>query len=80
MKFKITTTGWSYSKEDVKLLTQLGFKFDKANTQGMYLIDNKIPEIEINTLEELLELSNNFGQLIVDAVDETIEIYDNWRE
>ncbi len=55
-------------------------------TQHIYREFNKeIWVIEINTLEDLLKLENNYGNLIIERAYENdeiyeIEIYDDWRE
>ncbi|WP_114752280.1 hypothetical protein [Pleomorphovibrio marinus] len=77
MKFKLQTTGDFYPKdEERKKLEPLGFKFIPSDYERFYIEGE--PEIEINSLEDLIEFSNKFGELIIS--DGYIEIYDNYRE
>lgn len=77
MKFKIKTTGYFYSnEEDRKRLEQIGFTFEKSDYKDFKIKGE--PEIEINTLEELIQFGNNHGEIIVS--DGHIEIYDDYRE
>lgn len=83
MKFAISTTGIFYedkSKRDK--LTKLGFTFEDNYKNHMITEDEIF--IEINNLYELLELSKNYGELVIHSCyDEeipTIEIYDDYRE
>ena len=77
MKFKIETTGYFYPNlEDRNRLEQIGFAFEKSNYKD-FKITGK-PEIEINTLEELIQFGNKHGEIIVS--DGNIEIYDDYRE
>lgn len=72
MKFKLTTTD-SSDKE----LESLGFK--KVEYKYGTYFENT--EIEINTIEELLEFSKKCGrQLIIDPDEPSIEIYNGYRE
>ncbi len=74
MKFTLTTSRNNYEDypNEIEKLTELGFSFDES------WIEEDI-EIEINTLEELIELSEKVGfELIVDK--NSIEIYNGWRE
>ncbi len=77
MKFKIETTGYFYQNlEDINRLEQIGFTFEKSDYKDFKITGN--PEIEINTLEELIQFGNKHGEIIVS--DGHIEIYDNYRE
>ena len=77
MKFTIQTSGYFYSnKEDIKRLEQIGFSFEKSDFRDFKIKGN--PEIEINTLEELIQFCNKHGEIIVS--DCHIEIYDDYRE
>ena len=72
MKFKLTTTDPSD-----KALESLGFK--KAEYKYGTYFENT--EIEINTIEELLELSRKCGHsLIIDSYTPAIEIYNGYIE
>ena len=48
------------------------------NLGGKWFRDTFI--IDINSLEELIRLSNTYGEIIINAAGETIEIYDDYRE
>lgn len=41
-------------------------------------LEREVYVVEINTLSELIDLSNKYGDLIIDK--NTIEIYDDYRE
>jgi hypothetical protein len=81
MKFKLSTIGDCYTDPDkIEKLEKIGFTFKPStfamfNTKTFHIEGS--PEIEINTLEELIEFSNTFGELIVS--DGSIEIYDDYR-
>lgn len=75
MKFILSTSQNTYEEVD-KSLEELGFSFSKP-TSGKYRIEGE-PEIEINTLEELISLSNKFDDLII--YEGSIEIYNGYRE
>jgi len=80
MKFKLEVSGYSYpNKEDRERLKKIGFSFEKQENMGIEWFRIKgEPEIEINSLEELIEFSNTHGEIIVK--DGCIEIYDDCRE
>ena len=75
MEFKLSTRGFFYNeKKEMELLETLGFKF-KFYKNNNFIIKGT-PIININSLEELIELSKKFNcQIIVS--DKRIEIYDN---
>ena len=78
MKFSIRTTGYMYDDEGKEMLEPLGFTFLK---EGRGCSPHKIqgdPTIEIDTLEELVDLSKKYGDLIINV--DSIEIYDDYRE
>ena len=77
MKFKLSTSGHFYPAKDKRTeLSKLGFTF-KPSDYREYSIEGT-PEIEINTLEELIEFSEKYGGLIIEKG--YIEIYDTYRE
>jgi hypothetical protein len=89
MKFKLSTSCYFYDKDSAEKLKGLGFEFDEIqqhqrNHLGLsqdYTHDIDItvnPEIEINTVEELVAFSKQWGQLIING--DSIEIYDDNRE
>lgn len=78
MKFKLYTSADYYNNiSDQAVLRELGFDF-KCDESGDYIITNR-PEIEISSIEELIELSHkfNFGIIIK---GQTLELYTHWRE
>jgi len=83
MKFKLSTAGFRYhvSDKNIEILKKLGFTF--AQLKGLpyepnpkeWLHIEGEPEIEINSLEELLELGDKMAaSLVVDRGE--ITIYD----
>jgi hypothetical protein len=85
MKFKLSTSGAGYedNPEQRALVEQLGFTFRKTmpfqiGRSVEYRIEGK-PEIEIGTLEELMQFVKTYGPIIV-SENERIEIYDDYRE
>ena len=82
MKFRLETSGIYYSESEKNKLEKLGFHFaeaDKRNLSTAYRIKSypKV-EIEINSLEELMILVKEFGEIIIS--ENELEIYDNYRE
>jgi hypothetical protein len=78
MKFTLSTTGYFYPNEEDRLkLQEIGFEFEHSDYLK-FRKSNKQPEIEINSLEELISFSNKFGGVIIN--DGSIEIYDDYRE
>jgi hypothetical protein len=86
MKFRLNHSGSFYNEKDKTKLEKYGFKFclagkwhpvgqewtsDYQNAGEVY--------VEINTLEELLQFVSDCGSQII-LSDDTIEIYDNYRE
>jgi len=79
MKFKLKTTGYFYPKEtDRRRLGKLGFTFIKGGSYGYHIDWESVPEIEINTINELMEFIDIHGDIIISG--DGIEIYDNYRE
>lgn len=80
MKFNLSTVGQFYTVEDAKKLEELGFEFDD-NGFSKRLCKRMITrsvEINISSLEELLEFSKKWGELIISGNE--IIIYDDYRE
>ena len=80
MKFDLSTVGYFYTVEDAKKLEELGFQFDN-NGYDKRLCKRIIPnsvELNISSLEELLEFSDKWGELIIS--DGNIMIYDDYCE
>lgn len=85
MKFTVRTTGAFYTPDEAAKLEKLGFQFsDRGETfwenepKTRYNNCNHV-EVEINTLEELLAFADEWGEVII-SDDNTLEIYDDYRE
>jgi len=76
MKFKLYTANNFYPrKKDRQRLEKLGFSFkDVDSYYGPWIQGN--PEIEINTLEELMQFIEVHGDIILDK--NTLTIYDGY--
>lgn len=78
MKFTLSTSGIFYpDKAKREKLEEIGFTFKPSNYKEFTITDIE-PEIEINTIDELIQFTAKYGEIIV--MGETIEIYDNYRE
>ncbi len=81
MIFTISTSGHFYSEQGAEELQRIGFTFLRDPSyftdRPMCKSDHK-PSIHVDTLDELLGLSEKWGDLIIG--DGHIEIYDNYRE
>ena len=80
MKFDLSTVGYFYTVEDAKKLEELGFQFDNNGYDKRLCkrIITRSVEINISSLEELLEFSKKWGELIISGNE--IIIYDDYRE
>ena len=82
MKFKLTTAGYYYKKESANYLGRLGIKFIESGRgtgiPGIFTVTQEDTYIEINTIEELVALTEEYGDIVFDG--EEIEIYDDYRE
>jgi hypothetical protein len=79
MKFKLFTAGDFYPKEeDRQRLQNLGFSFKDTGSHFGPLIEGN-PEIEINTLDELMQFIELHGDIILDKAGH-IQIYDDYVE
>ena len=80
MKFQLFTVGYEYSVRESEDLEKIGFVFRLPQDGGNYrIIDAKhTPELEIGTLEELIEFINRFGEIILNG--RSIKIYDGYVE
>ena len=77
MKFTLSTSGHFYPQADRrKKLEKIGFTFKPSDYKD-FTIEGS-PEIEINSLEELIEFTDRFGEIIVS--NSSIEIYNDYRE
>lgn len=85
MIFKITTTGKLYrNKEDIEKLMSIGFTFESSLIDEKEYLRKKEEslEVEIKTLEELLEFGRVQGEIIIlhGSDKPEIEIYNDYRE
>ena len=79
MKFTLTTTGDFYTDEDqIEKLKGLGFEFTQDSLLNIFEIKEGSKEIEINSLEDLVKFTENYGEIILN--ENEIEIYDDYRE
>lgn len=85
MKFKVSTSGSSYTEDEANRLKELGFTFeprtypiDKFGPQRTHHMTGDDVEIDIASLEDLIAFSGKWGEIIVSG--EFIEIYDSHRE
>lgn len=79
MKFTLTTTGYFYTDEDqIEKLKGLGFEFTQDALLNIFEIKEGSKEIEINSLEDLVKFTENYGEIILN--ENEIEIYDDYRE
>ena len=82
MKFTINTAEHCYSLKEAEELKNLGFTFhkNKNDEQKCYIDGENDPGIEISSLEQLMELSDKYGDLIIRNNPLTITIYDGYIE
>lgn len=90
MKFKLSLTGYFYKNDKHKKYESLGFNFKPYENSGvMQSIDKYFagsytknddvkPEIEINTIEELIKFTEKYGECVV--CGDELEIYNDYRE
>ena len=78
MQFELRTSGLFYPQEERrKELEKLGFTFKPSGYKSFTIEGN--PQININSLEELIEFSNKLNSDLI-VSDGCIEIYDDHRE
>jgi hypothetical protein len=83
MKFTVKTSGYFYNNDDeMERLKKLGFTF-KNTAIGIrehtnYVKEQYEVEIEVSSLEELVNMTKEYGRIIID--ENTLEIYDDYRE
>jgi len=83
MKFELSTAGYFYSKEEAEPLKELGFKFDTASWENSIrcsgiVITDHTPDIEFDTLEQLISFIAKQGNCVVSC--DSITIYDDYLE
>lgn len=83
MKFRLKTSTRRYYKKDIKnidVYKSYGFEFTYQSTYDEFLI-HKNPEIEINSIEDLIKVSKDFNtELIISSKSKKIQIYDSFIE
>ena len=77
MKFSLRTIGSGYSKDEKDKLMALGFRF-RREYENLFWIKGYEPEIELNSLEELVNFTNRYGQVILEGNE--ITFYDDYAE
>jgi len=78
MKFELSTSGYFYPDEAKRVkLEEIGFTFKPSYFMEYKITDVK-PEIEINTIDELIQFTAKYGEIIVSG--ETIKLYDDYLE
>lgn len=82
MKFDITCTSFWVDDERKKKYEKYGLKFVKTEPQyqcnGMWERTHPDAQIEISSLEELINITNDVGTIVFNG--KVIEIYDDYRE
>ena len=67
MKFKLYSGRVFFDEFTAEVMKKLGFEFEKVERTGWYADECYLikghPEIEFNTLEELVEFSKNWGDI-----------------
>ena len=82
MTFKLSTSRYFYTDNEMEKFKQLGFTFGRY--EDTIFDDNAKntiagePEISINSIEELIDFSDQWGKLIIS--NGNIEIYNDYRE
>ena len=90
MKFQLRTTDYIYCQKDMMRLQELGFTFEPYQTsdkwsaehlypaeKSPYFKKTNSPTVDIPTLDDLVNLASEFGELIVGK--DFVEIYDDYR-
>jgi biotin-(acetyl-CoA carboxylase) ligase len=85
MVFKLTMAGRLYTKDDAEKYKELGFEFEEYQVdrfmhtyRNQRLLSKKDVKIEINSIEELIDFMNKWGELVLNQNE--IEIYNDYRE
>lgn len=90
MKFRLSMTANAVSEEKKEKYQKLGFEFEKVEDQYYFgeLINyrkiDKVIYLEIEKVEDLVKLMNEYGRLILrnswDGKEKEIEIYNDYCE
>ena len=81
MKFKINTSNWTFSREDVEFLENYDLRFKSENNNRYSILGDDT--INIHSLEELIDIQESLGELILmrnNKGELEIEIYNDYRE
>ena len=81
MRFRVTKSGGFYFKDEADRLKEIGFVFREDKNSGFSQHFRKVDSdvfIDIDSLEELVEFSGRWREIIVKRGE--IEIYDDYRE
>ena len=91
MLWVVRTAGTYYNREEMEKLKKLGFEFNEdvepPSWHGREWKGGchekaggfEIPPVELNTIEELLEFMNEYGDIIIEDLYK-ITIYDDYVE
>lgn len=90
IKIKGTSSALHYDFENIEKYEKLGFMIETVTSNDIDLITNRLekpyfkiegnPEIEINSIEELFELSKSIRKALILEINGTILIYDDYIE
>ena len=84
MRFKLSSSEHYVTKKEASMLAIYGFKFERSEyAPDSYWISNNSGEldIDVSTLGELQRIGDIVGsKLIIDFKENTIEIYNGYRE
>ncbi len=88
MIFEVTTTKSVYCTEEKNKIEKLGFILEAVDWKSptckdglpLYLMKGDESRIEINTLDDLVTLGKEYGDLIINFERNSIEIYNDYRE
>lgn len=81
MKFQLKTAGYFYTEAQAAELQKIGFTFEPhtgIRKKHEFAKQDSDIEIEFTTLDELVRFAHKWGDLVI--TEDTIEIYDNYRE
>lgn len=79
MNFELITSGYFYSQKEKEALEKLGFRFKlDTSKKNISYCKEEDSQIELNSLEDLMNLVKDYGDVIVSIG--RVEIYDNYRE
>lgn len=81
MKFRITVTSiWAFDNEAERILD----KYPTLNEYHIEIVDGKL-YVTLYGLEDLIKFTDKYGEIVISSAtseydDNTIEIYDDYRE